>query len=592
MSRLSPPSLGSEIKIQAGTIAFGNDKNLWIRKKRNDKNTYWTTLAEVKQTFLIGSYRNETFYEYVECKFDLPNDEHLFITYFNNGRIRFEYFSPSGDNLDLVVPLNPIVPKGFTNERIRTFREIVIDFIEYKLNEDDKYFDLFLEIKLEINVFVDVLANQIDAISEAWTDKSKFDYQARITSKKFKADRDALSILNIFEDDEEKPQPTPQPDDFKPIWRVKTEQEFIDEFGENWKTQIKWNVTGNMDYLFGKPVTNPNFDGENITFQIFDTAEELGIDSGKYNKWSLDSDMFTKIENDEQESSPMIGKLLTKEGNLDTYLKISEDVDRLELNSDEFVFIKPAKFNDSKIFKFLSTDKAREQYDTICKIRLDYKLGISIDFQIESRDIDYYLANITSESTFFHAISYVKKFLLSGQFEQELDAIALLLRQGIWRERSIVCDFMSSIPYPKFQVGDRVKKVGGSSVLTIKTITTFDDTKQEWDYDLFNEGGAEVSLYESELELVSQDSKEKPLPSDCKVDENMIDSLVVGAFFQKNKSRINALNSEISCIIKEALLSLSNYEKCGDGAEIPMPQPTQEKKVDLLAEIRDLNKDL
>lgn len=499
MSRLSPPSLGSTIKIQAGTIAFGNDKNLWIRKKRNDKNTYWTTLAEVKDTFEIGSYRNETFYEYVECKFGLPNDEYLFITYFNNGRIRFEYFSPSGDYLDLVVPLSPIVPKGFTNERIRTFREIVIDFIEYKLNEDDKYFDLFLEIKSEINVFVDVLANQSDAISEAWTEKSKFDYQARIKSKKFKADRDALSILNIFDDDEEKPQPTPQP------------------------------------------------------------------------------------------SSPMIGKLFLKQ-NYDTYLQISENEDRLVLNSDEFEYIRPLRY-DSSVFTFQTTYNAKT-IGIELGIKLDYEKGISILFKNEKTNYEFFKENITSESLFYTAIGDVRKFFVNAQFEKELDAIALLLRQGIWREKSIVCDFMSSIPYPKFQVGDRVKRVGGSSILTIKKITAFDITKKEWDYDLFNEGGAEVSLYESELELVSQDSKEKPLPSDCKVDENMIDSLVVGAFFQKNKSRINALNSEISCIIKEALLSLSNYEKCGDGAEIPMPQPTQEKKLDLLAEIRDLNKDL
>ena len=43
-----------------------------------------------------------------------------------------------------------------------------------------------------------------------------------------------------------------------------------------------------------------------------------------------------------------------------------------------------------------------------------------------------------------------------------------------------------------------------------------------------------------------------------------------------------------SCLFLEALLSLSNYEKCGDGVEIPMPQPKKEEKEDLLSQIRNL----
>lgn len=34
-------------------------------------------------------------------------------------------------------------------------------------------------------------------------------------------------------------------------YRIKTEKEFIDEFGEDWKSDVSWNSRGHMDYLFG-----------------------------------------------------------------------------------------------------------------------------------------------------------------------------------------------------------------------------------------------------------------------------------------------------------------------------------------------------
>ncbi len=53
------------------------------------------------------------------------------------------------------------------------------------------------------------------------------------------------------------------------IYRFKTEQEFIEEFGNRWHNKVyqTWESEGNMDYLFGqeisqefynKVVTNPN----------------------------------------------------------------------------------------------------------------------------------------------------------------------------------------------------------------------------------------------------------------------------------------------------------------------------------------------
>jgi hypothetical protein len=113
----------------------------------------------------------------------------------------------------------------------------------------------------------------------------------------------------------------------------------------------------------------------------------------------------------------------------------------------------------------------------------------------------------------------------------------------------------------------------------------YDANRKEWDYDLKFEDGTDNSLFESELEFAPI---EEPSPTECNVDVSLIDSEYVGKFYQANKNRIEALNSNISCLFLEALLSLSNYEKCGDGVEIPMPQPKKEVKEDLLAQIRNL----
>jgi hypothetical protein len=35
-------------------------------------------------------------------------------------------------------------------------------------------------------------------------------------------------------------------------YRIKTEQEFINEFGEGWKKCVGWNTSNHMDYLLGR----------------------------------------------------------------------------------------------------------------------------------------------------------------------------------------------------------------------------------------------------------------------------------------------------------------------------------------------------
>ena len=37
-------------------------------------------------------------------------------------------------------------------------------------------------------------------------------------------------------------------------YRIKTEDEFIDEYGRDWKHEVDWCIHGRMDYLLGKEV--------------------------------------------------------------------------------------------------------------------------------------------------------------------------------------------------------------------------------------------------------------------------------------------------------------------------------------------------
>jgi hypothetical protein len=94
----------------------------------------------------------------------------------------------------------------------------------------------------------------------------------------------------------------------------------------------------------------------------------------------------------------------------------------------------------------------------------------------------------------------------------------------------------------------------------------------------------EVTL--EELGLISPKPTESPTEFVCNVDSTKINSAYVGAFYSKNKERIEKLNSEFSCKILEALVYLSDYENCGGGVQLPIQEAIEED--DLLGAIRNL----
>jgi len=470
--RLSPPSLGSSVKIEAGTLAFGNDKNLWIRKKRNDKNTYWSSFAELNLE--LGIPRNEEgTYNYLEIQWEIPDFGIFYLTYINSGSFWFQCIANNNERLLYAnVPLQRF-DKQRNKDRIKALNRIILDLggslkNEYE-NDNDQFTSYLIIINQELNRFFNTITNNIDELQLRYKERNDYDFQAEVDfplNKTFRPTTTDLNDLDIieFEEDEEseqEPTPTPQPETpeaEKGLPSIDLETWF-GKFKVGDKVKVRW-----------------------------DYSNDLGLEKTKG---------FSKVDYFSSEN------------------------------------------NYSVVNVIISSDSIRPE-------------------------------NITGKLY----------ELNTGQFWEGKD-LELITEQEEPTPTPQPDEFK-----PKFQVGDKVKRVIGSSILTIKRITAFDDQRQEWDYDLLNEGGIEVgSNFESELELVST---EIPTTSECDVDVSLIDSQYVGQFYQQNKNRIEALNPNISCLFLEALLSLSNYEKCGDGVEIPMPQPKKEEKEDLLSQIRNL----
>lgn len=80
-------------------------------------------------------------------------------------------------------------------------------------------------------------------------------------------------------------------------WRVKTEQEFIEEFGLEWKEEVTWVLNGTkMDDLFGQPLQSVL----KVPFTKFEIAEKLDAQKNDLetifetkNSWTLNKAMLT-----------------------------------------------------------------------------------------------------------------------------------------------------------------------------------------------------------------------------------------------------------------------------------------------------------
>jgi co-chaperonin GroES (HSP10) len=131
----------------------------------------------------------------------------------------------------------------------------------------------------------------------------------------------------------------------------------------------------------------------------------------------------------------------------------------------------------------------------------------------------------------------------------------------------------------KFKVGDKVKIIT-SPFDREYTIKSYSKPNKEYIYILKNnQSGNESTYLETELELVN----DKKGFEDCNADVSKITSTQVKEFYDLNKSKIDKLNPKLSCLIFKALISLSEYEKCGKPSSETLPKP----KIDLLLDIEN-----
>jgi len=100
-----------------------------------------------------------------------------------------------------------------------------------------------------------------------------------------------------------------------------------------------------------------------------------------------------------------------------------------------------------------------------------------------------------------------------------------------------------------------------------------------------NESLQEISeiYYKTLVRLLKKVELDKTEP-DCQADPSLIVSGQVKKFYDLNRPRIEKLKSEFSCKIIKALVSLSEYEKCGTPNKGKLPQ----KNEDLLSKINKL----
>jgi hypothetical protein len=76
-------------------------------------------------------------------------------------------------------------------------------------------------------------------------------------------------------------------------WRFKTKQEFIDQYGTEWKSTVNWNTQGYMNYLFGYVLTTEENEFFNARNYI-DLKNTSGL--GGYSIWNIDSSMLVEVE--------------------------------------------------------------------------------------------------------------------------------------------------------------------------------------------------------------------------------------------------------------------------------------------------------
>ena len=86
------------------------------------------------------------------------------------------------------------------------------------------------------------------------------------------------------------------------MWRFKTEEEFIAQYGKDWQQRIpsNWNDAGRMDYLYGQEIESKYFNSVGKpTVGSGCTAKRYGIKHPKKDgdsSWTISREMLIEVE--------------------------------------------------------------------------------------------------------------------------------------------------------------------------------------------------------------------------------------------------------------------------------------------------------
>jgi len=225
---------------------------------------------------------------------------------------------------------------------------------------------------------------------------------------------------------------------------------------------------------------------------------------------------------------------------------------------------------------FLYVDEIANELNGLW-LTLNEGVGVKDIFKIEEDNLELYEENLTP----FQQINFLQP---STEENDIIIKTMAYYSDGLTFEAkntanlSILFDGKTSLVIAFFDQVNNIIKLRFPS----KNINVWSTEIQQ---KITNESLTEIAeLYLSTLNKLFDYVKDEKQNENCEADPSKIQSGQVQVFYQNNKTRIDKLNSDFSCKIIQALVSLSEYEKCGS----PSSATLGKAKTDLLSRISKL----